>query len=574
MSEVGPVPPAFIRDVRGRGHGREPSVSPEDELLLQIIRQARLTLWAADDAEEDFAIRVWNPGAERFYGYSRDEALGRNYLDLFVNPDERAKAVSDHERVLNRGYEFNWNFAAEDVTRDGSLRKVLGSCFRVWDESRGRYLVAELGIDLSDFDRAVDQVGRVRELSFLQENARTRLQIFNAIDTVNSAVAVLADPDAGGLLNVVRATGEAIRGMFTRAVKCRVWMVDDAETARLATGSDDLAAPPPVSELHLVDAAVQRKESVIDEVAEESSRGARYAAVPLLFGADVVGVMVLVFTSRQHLSEDDRVLLRYLGAHVAVALQMAKLASGMQRQQREDAKHARLAIMESILHTVGNESGRIKLAVDSLTGMLADADLSPAAQHSVEVIKSAAGRLTQVMGELVSMGDQVKDPVELELAEAVRTVTRPVERDHYQTVHIEHAIDPGLRVQAGEYLFREAVANLVYNAVQAMTEADGGGDLRISATQVGDGARRHVQIDIEDSGPGVSPQHHSAIWDYGFTTRGEGHGHGLAQTRGLVRMLNGEVSLMEAPSSLGGAHFRLSLPLAPPAAGDGGPKAR
>ncbi|HEV8560573.1 MAG TPA: PAS domain-containing sensor histidine kinase [Actinophytocola sp.] len=549
---------------------RTPSSDADDGLLLEIIKQARLTLWAAEDRDQNFAIRLWNRGAERIYGYSEEEALGHSYLDLFVNPRERARAVEDHERVVRHGQEFNWNFAADDMTKDGTVRTILGNCFRVWDESRGKYLVAELGIDLSDFQSSANQFGRVRELSLLQDDARTRMRTLKALNAVNTAVGALADPDGRGLARVVRTTGAAVAGMFTGSPKCRVWLVDDAESARLADGSDDLPAPPVVSERTLVDEVIRKQLVLFDGSMSrspfgvgEEDQGSSYAAVPLLFGAETVGVLLIFFPTRKLLTRDDRLLLQYFGTHVGVAVTMAKLAGQIQRQRREETERTRLAITESILHTVGNESGRVQLALDALSEVLSVREPDSRITESLDRIKSAASRLGQIMGELGRLGEQAHRPVRLGLAEAVRVVTRPVERDQYRTIQIEQCIDPGLYVRASEYLFREALGNLVSNAVQAMIEADGGGDLRISAgpTEHDNGTR--VQIDIEDSGPGVSPQHRAAIWEFGFTTRGAGHGYGLAHTRGLVSILGGSVSLLDTQSELGGAHFRLVLPVAP-----------
>lgn len=470
---------------------------------------------------------------------------------------------------MRQGEEFNWNFAAEDRTKDGTERTILGNCFRVWDQAHGRYLIAELGIDLSDFQRSASEFRRVRELSMLQDEAVTRLRTFKALNAVNAAIAKLADhPDGRGLARVVHASAAAVSEMFTGAPCSRVWLVDDAETARLADGSDDLPTLPMVNERAMVDTVVREQRALFDVPMTSSplerDRQSSFAAVPLLFGADAVGVLLVFFPTQRDLGDDDRLLLQHFGTQVAVAIRMAKLAGEMQRRRREDTERARLAITESILHTVGNESGRVKLAVDSLSSALAHTELSGQVAESLDLIRSVAGRLGQIMGELMRLGEQAHKPVRLRLAEAVRIVTRPVERDHYKTIQIEHVIGPDLCVQASEYLFRESLGNLVSNAVQAMIEADGGGDLRISAVPIERDAGPQIQIDIEDSGPGVSPHLQTAIWDYGFTTRGEGHGHGLAHTRGLVSMLRGSVHLEERQSRLGGAHFRLLLPMSPP----------
>ena len=46
-----------------------------------------------------------------------------------------------------------------------------------------------------------------------------------------------------------------------------------------------------------------------------------------------------------------------------------------------------------------------------------------------------------------------------------------------------------------------------------------------------------------------------------MTTRGEGHGHGLPQTRELLEIFGGAVELIGESSSVGGAHFQVRVPV-------------
>src|SRR5262249_13654204 len=151
-------------------------------------------------------------------------------------------------------------------------------------------------------------------------------------------------------------------------------------------------------------------------------------------------------------------------------------------------------------------------------------NMSIRARRELDQIQSSANRLGQVMGELIRLNVNVGERARLGLAEIVRIVTRTVERDYYDRVIVDHDIDSALCVEASEYLLREAVGNLIRNAVQAMIDADGGGELRVSADMVErdwNGQRRHVvRLDIEDSGPGILPDFHDRIWESGFTTRG------------------------------------------------------
>ena len=53
-------------------------------------------------ADNEGIIRFWNPGAERLFGYTRDEALGRS-LDLIVPERLRARHWEGYARVMATG---------------------------------------------------------------------------------------------------------------------------------------------------------------------------------------------------------------------------------------------------------------------------------------------------------------------------------------------------------------------------------------------------------------------------------------------------------------------------------------
>jgi len=545
-------------------------------LLFKVLKAANLTVWAADNAENDYAIRLWNPTAERVYGFTREEVMGANYVNLFVNPSERSMAKDDHEHIIRAGKEFGWDFATEDIAKDGTVRTILANAFRVWDEANQRFIVAEVGIDLTEFGRSSQQLNRVSGLSLLQRDARCQLAILRALGMINDVIATLTRPDSSGVEGVVRAIAEAVHIMLpgrNGAPICRIWLVDDGETARLATGSDELSEPPRICETRLVEQVLQQVDVCIASGASPlinaNADEAYYSAIatPMLFGAEVLGVLVTYFHEEcDQVTCRDRRLLEQFSSHAAVAIAMARLAAELQRRRQEEEERVRHAIIQSVLHTVGNEAGKAKLAVDFLTQDLeGNGLLDGTSRETLDHIKSAAKRLGQIMTELMGLDGQIARPVQLPLAEAVRMVTRIVERDHYHTIYITQQIDPTLTVCASEYLFREALGNLVRNSIQAMVEADGGGDLHISASSVNHVVRgQHqaaVYIDVEDSGPGILPEYREKIWECNFTTRGEGHGYGLFHTRGLVGMLGGIVQLLDRPSELGGAHFRITLPM-------------
>ena len=102
---------------------------------------------------------------------------------------------------------------------------------------------------------------------------------------------------------------------------------------------------------------------------------------------------------------------------------------------------------------------------------------------------------------------------------------------------------------------QEALITLVLNSVDALPR---GGEIRMSAHRVHD----QVQLQVTDSGEGMTPEVQARIFEPFFTTKGaRGTGLGLAQVFGIVERHQGRVEVDSAPGR--GTTVRLILPLAP-----------
>ena len=128
-------------------------------------------------------------------------------------------------------------------------------------------------------------------------------------------------------------------------------------------------------------------------------------------------------------------------------------------------------------------------------------------------------------------------PVDLEqeLDQALATVQTTT---GMKDIVVEKTYTGGIRVLALPDQLRQALANLLTNAVQAMK-----GRGRLSLTT---GLSAHVAtVSISDSGPGISKQHLSKIFDPFFTTKGQGEGSGLGLTvaRRILRKFGGDVRI-------------------------------
>jgi CheY-like chemotaxis protein/anti-sigma regulatory factor (Ser/Thr protein kinase) len=112
---------------------------------------------------------------------------------------------------------------------------------------------------------------------------------------------------------------------------------------------------------------------------------------------------------------------------------------------------------------------------------------------------------------------------------------------------------------------REALINLVFNAVDAMAE---GGKLTIRTKA----NTQQVDVEVADTGIGMDEETRRRCLEPFFTTKGErGTGLGLAMVYGVTRRHNAEI---EMESALGqGTTVRLRFPVAVPNAADTQPVA-
>jgi CheY-like chemotaxis protein/anti-sigma regulatory factor (Ser/Thr protein kinase) len=170
----------------------------------------------------------------------------------------------------------------------------------------------------------------------------------------------------------------------------------------------------------------------------------------------------------------------------------------------------------------------------------------------------------------------VLSPVDLNtLVQQVVDLTRARWSDIPQqrgiVINLELALGQDLPPVAGiESEIREALINLVFNAVDAMPE---GGKLTIR-TKASERPPKTGQVDVEvtDSGVGMDEETQRRCLEPFFTTKGErGTGLGLAMVYGVLQRHNAEIEMESAVAQ--GTTVRLRFPVPPPNAAPLSPSA-
>ena len=228
--------------------------------------------------------------------------------------------------------------------------------------------------------------------------------------------------------------------------------------------------------------------------------------------------------------------------------------------QEELLRSERLAsvgrLAAGIAHEVGNPLGAIAGYAELARARLAGggADQAPV-DDFLGRIGVEAGRIDAIVRDLLDFARPaapVMGPVSV--AGALDGATRLARvQARFRDVALEVDLPPGLpAVRADERRLAQVFLNLLLNTGDATA---GAGRVRVAGRlEAG-----QVIIDVDDSGPGLSPEARGRAFDPFFTTKepGQGTGLGLAVCHGIMASFGGAIEAGTAPG--GGARFTLRL---------------
>lgn len=222
--------------------------------------------------------------------------------------------------------------------------------------------------------------------------------------------------------------------------------------------------------------------------------------------------------------------------------------------QTADRLSAISRITGGVAHEVKNPLNAILMHVELAKMKLAkgDHDLEP----QMEIITNEIVRLDRVVKTFLDF----TRPVELNLTDVpleafvndIVELARPLAETSGIEVSVQQQTE-GVSISADIDLLKQAILNIVVNAIEAMPE---GGTLRFQSSVRGDEA----DIRISDTGPGIPADLKEKIFALYFTTKEKGSGIGLAMTFRIVQLHDGTINFTSEPGK--GTTFVLRFPTA------------
>lgn len=246
--------------------------------------------------------------------------------------------------------------------------------------------------------------------------------------------------------------------------------------------------------------------------------------------------------------------LRLQQTHEVLQEEVARLTNELEAKNRELERKNRLAdlgrMASHVAHEVRNSLVPVRLYLSLLRRQLDDEARAVDAFNKVEAgFNALDATVNDLLNFTANREPQWGALLVRDLVEEICDSLTP----QLDAQGIEPSIDvpPNTVVEADREMLRRAILNLALNAIDAMPR---GGELVITSID-GPGA---LELEIADSGSGLSEQQLPTIFDPFVTSKPSGTGLGLAIVQRIVEAHGGEITATNCPE--GGAAFTIVLP--------------
>ena len=246
--------------------------------------------------------------------------------------------------------------------------------------------------------------------------------------------------------------------------------------------------------------------------------------------------------------------LRLERTHETLFAEVARLNSELEIKNRELARKNRLAdlgqMASHVAHEVRNNLVPVSLYTSLLRRRLSD---DSGSLDILAKIEAGFTALEVTVSDLLSFTAHRQPHWQTFLVcDLVTEVCDSLEPQlEAQMIDVDIDVPPNTLLSADREMIRRAVLNLVLNAIDVMKD---GGSLVITSYD----SARGFELEIADSGPGLSEDVKRRAFEPFYTTKQNGTGLGLAIVYHVAEAHGGTVSAMNCPD--GGAAFTSKIP--------------
>ena len=555
----------------------------EEEGRIRAVLNAALS--AVVVVDEQGRITDWTLRAEAVFGWARDEVVGRLLTETILperlrrqgltgfgpTPDARATHHISETTCIRKDHgEFLAELSVRTLRTQGSSASYCGFITDITERKAAEIRLREQMVRMDLLNRITHAISTRQDLPSIFQVVIRSLEHDLPVDV--GAVYHLDDQKQVLTMSNVGANGEFLTA--DGEVRAQDISISDNHLTKCLAG--ELIYEP---DLGRVDAPLAKRLVAAGYTS--------FVATPLVVESRVVAVLIVARSAGKGFSSAECEFLRQLSDHVALAAHQAQLHTALQ-QAYDELRQTQHAVMQQerlralgqmasgIAHDINNAISPVGLYTEML--LHREQHLSERGRQQLETINRAIDDVAHTVKRLGEFYRQREAQTQLtpvdanEMVKQILDLTRakwsdlPQQRGIMIQTRLDLGMDlPPLMAVASEV--REALTNLVFNAVDAMPE---GGTLTVrtrvidaAISPVSGGDSRFVAIEVVDTGTGMNEETRKRCLEPFFTTKGErGTGLGLAMVYGILQRHQADIEIDSSPGQ--GTTMRLRFPIRSP----------
>jgi PAS domain S-box-containing protein len=530
----------------------------------------------------DGVITTWNIGAERVFGYTADEAVGRSIMMLIPKGREHEEDMILSK--LRRGERIE-HYETERMRKDGQRIDVSVSISPIVDSNGVIVGASKIARDITErkqLDRALREETRTLEL--INETGvmmSSTLELDSLLQAVTDAATALSGAKFGAFFyNTHDEKGDAYL-LYTLSGAPREAFDQFGHPRATPLFAPTFAGGGPIRIADVLADPRYGQWGPHHGMPNGHLPVRSYLAVPVVSRTgEVIGGLFFGHPEMDVFSERIEQTIASVAAQAAVAIDNARLYEEVrdaaaerevllnaERAARSEAERVNV-MKDEFLATLSHELRTPLNAIYGWSQVLGIGQTDPEIAEGIEAIQRNARAQTQLIDDLLDMSRIISGKIRLDVqridlapvVEAAIDSVRP--SAEAKGITLRKILDPHAGpVSADPTRLQQVVWNLLTNAIK-FTPKDGKVSVLLERVN------SHLEITVHDSGIGIKPEFLPHVFerfrqaDATMTRSHGGLGLGLSIVKNLVELHGGTVRA-KSNGEGEGSTFVVTLPLAP-----------
>ena len=541
---------------------------------------------SADDAiitkTLDGVITSWNAGAERIFGYTAEEVIGKP-IAILIPPDH----INEEPAILARlrAGERIEHYETVRRRKDGTLVDISLTVSPIIDASGTIIGASKIARDISERRRAQEALAEQTEIletvNKLAQTLAGELEVHKVVQAITDAATEITEARVGSFFyNVLDEQGKSKMLYAVSGVE------PEGFTHFPMPRNTDIFPPTFKGEGTVLIEDVKKdprygKNSPYFDMADGDIPVNSYLAVPVISrSGEVYGGLFFGHEDEGFFTERVARIVEGLAGQAAIAIDNARLYEAAQRARAEAELAAEInerlyrqaeessRLKEEFLATISHELRTPLNAILGWSRMLRTGLSEADAVKALDTIERNARAQAQLIDDLLDVSRIITGKLRMDVRpsdpnafiEAAIEAVRPAAEA--KGVRVQKIMDTGVVTVPGDPVrLQQVIWNLLSNAIKFTPR---GGQVQVRMERV----NSHLEIVVSDTGQGILPSFLPHVFDrfrqadQRTTRQHGGMGLGLAIVRHLVELHGGSV-FAASPGEDQGSTFTVRLPIVP-----------